>query len=979
MTDTDRGFETSGEEAAPVAAAHGGWLVAFAASSTGEDWGKFMNVHKPVLTTCRNVSASRAVGQSPRSRRWSWAATTMALALFTGLLMLLPARPAEAAVDKQPLIVALCHGNNQTWPQNFDQSHFEHMFTETGGSETVADYWRDISHGRFSLQGSRVLDVQLDVPRDAIGDRDDNDFKKCRDGVNDQYSVDWDKFSGPVVIKPHTEGRTVNAIDKDDTEVQVRAEGPSVMDDWPSPPFTLVLTKTGTLWRNAQQNIENVKVTAVSKDHDTGIATFTIEREKAGYRQRDKPIPPAKSWDADTIVKDITDTYGSKNRAVASADTDPSIITHELGHFLGFSHSRRLSTANSPYGDCFDVMSTLTCPSSHYFKVPFKYPGGELDQWNGPGMTSVFLDLKDWIAADDRTEFAPTDCRQETYSMRALGLGGSEPQQIRVPVSVEIRDGVMSEYLTVELRSQQFTWDQGIPRDAFVLHLKGDDGLSYLVDDAEAGRRRGMDAGDYYVFDAGTSDPDDDRFFFVNGIDDQNGTGQITLASCPFTSELTYGGPTTFTYHTFADVSATFELETGAAAPGGVVTFALADSDCSDRIPFTDQEEGTGAAVCDLDIDMKPGAYTLTARWEGIDDVFAPAEDTVEVTVDKRGTELTVDQPVDTTYHDPVTLRATLEEEFDEDDSNPGYHPVSGRVVELSIGSGTTAQSCTATTNSTGSVECTIDSVEQRPDGSVAVNAEFAGDDYYRPSADADTFAVLKRPTELTVAAPSFAANAGSVELTGTLVEAGTPLADGGTPITGRSVVLTLGEDPDAQSCVTLTDSSGEASCEIDPVDQQLGPQAISAAFAGDDYYLPSADDDELIIFEWTGGGHFVVGDGSAVEDATVTFWSSEWHHENTVSGGPAPASFKGFASRPSGPTDCATTTSWRSSGGNSADAPDEVPEYTAMLVTDSVERNGRGIVGSSVSIAIVRVDSGYQSEPGHSSTATVLGFLCTD
>lgn len=54
------------------------------------------------------------------------------------------------------------------------------------------------------------------------------------------------------------------------------------------------------------------------------------------------------------------------------------------------------------------------------------------------------------------------------------------------------------------------------------------------------------------------------------------------------------------------------------------------------------------------------------------------------------------------------------------------------------------------------------------------------------------------------------------------------------------------------------------------------------------------------------------------------------------------------------------------------------VPEYTAMLVTDSVDKHGRQIVGSTTSIAIVRVDPGYQSDPGHPGTATVLGFLCS-
>lgn len=478
-----------------------------------------------------NACSSRVAGELGG---WAWGSPSRLaaaiVALVAGLLVPVQAGLADAATETQPIVVALCHGNNQSWPQNFDKSHFDYMFTETSGSETIADYWRDVSHGHFSIAGTQVLDVQLDVNRDAIGDRDQNDFDKCRNGVNDNYNIDWDKYAGPVVIKPHTEGRTVNAIDKDDTTLQVRAEGPSVMADWPSAPFTLVLTKTGSLWRNKETDIENVKVTAVALDDpEPGVATFTIERQQLGYRQHDSSdvAPPAKAWPADTIIKDITDTYGWKNRtAVVNADAHPSVINQELGHLFGFAHSRRLSTATKGYGDCFDVMSTLTCPS-HYFKVPFDYPGGVYDQWNGPGMTSVYLDLKGWIDSADRTEFAlaPSSCQQQTYSMRALGLGGSGLRQVRVPVDTNIHSGVDSEYLTVELRSQQFTWDQGIPHDAFVLHLKGDDDIAYLVDDSGAGGRRGMEAGDLYVFDGKNAY----WYVLVNSIDEQDGTGQITV------------------------------------------------------------------------------------------------------------------------------------------------------------------------------------------------------------------------------------------------------------------------------------------------------------------------------------------------------------------------------------------------------------------------------------------------------------------
>lgn len=893
----------------------------------------------------------------------------LAVVLIAGLLTLIPPPPAGAAVETKPLIVALCHGNNQSWPQNLNQAHFEDQFSETAGSETIADYWRDISDGQFSIEGTRVVDVQLDVPRDAIGDRDQNDFGQCRDGLNAQYDIDWDVYAGPVVIKPQTQGRTVSTIDDDDTQVQVRADGPSVMDDWPSAPFTLVLTKTGTLWQDAEVNIENVTVTSVTKDDSTGIATFTIVREQGGYRQSTKPIPSAKAWPANTIVKDISDAYGSRNStAVVSSHEDPSVTNQELGHFFGFDHSRKLSTATSAYGDCFDVMSTLAC-TSHYFPVPFAYPGGTYDQWNGPGMTSIFLDLKGWIPASDRAEFAPTDCRQQTYTMRALGVDGSALQQIRVPVSMEIQDGVTSEYLTVELRSQQFHWDQGIPRDAFVLHLKGDDDLSYLVDAFGAGGTNGMKLRDRYVFDARTTETDDDRYFFVNSIDEATGTGQITVASCPITTEVTYTGPTSFTYDTEVGVGATFALTNGVAGPGGPIDFEMGGSTCWANLPLGDPTVIPAEADCDLDIDMVPGTYTLTARWDSTSAAFAPSEDTATVTVARRGTTLQVDTPPETAYHDPVELSATLAELPHADDASPDGSVV-GRDVRLEIGDAASVQTCEATTATDGSATCTIDSVEQVPASGIAVTATFSGDDYFTPSSATSSFDVVKRATELIIDAPDFTADGGPVTLTGTLVE------DDGGPIDGRLLFLSLGEAPDAQWCVATTNTSGDASCEITNVDQSLGPVSIHGSFAGDPYYLSSSDVDELVVFAWTRGGNFVIGDGSASDGAAVTFWSSEWYLENATSAGRAPDAFKGFAD---GPSSAQCGTGWTSSGGASANVPDDVPEYTAMLVTGSVVKHGRNISGDTRAIAIVQVEPGFQGAAGHAATATVVGMLCSD
>ena len=59
--------------------------------------------------------------------------------------------------------------------------------------------------------------------------------------------------------------------------------------------------------------------------------------------------------------------------------------------------------------------------------------------------------------------------------------------------------------------------------------------------------------------------------------------------------------------------------------------------------------------------------------------------------------------------------------------------PLGGRAVLMTLGSGSTAQSCTGTTNAAGIASCTIANVNQTA-GSVPITVSFAGDAYYRPA-----------------------------------------------------------------------------------------------------------------------------------------------------------------------------------------------------------------------------------------------------
>lgn len=118
--------------------------------------------------------------------------------------------------------------------------------------------------------------------------------------------------------------------------------------------------------------------------------------------------------------------------------------------------------------------------------------------------------------------------------------------------------------------------------------------------------------------------------------------------------------------------------------------------------------------------------------------------------------------------------------------------------------------------------------------------------------------------------------------------------------------------------------------------------------------------------------GMFVIGDGNAVVGSTVTFWGAQWWKLNSLTGGSAPPSFKGFAL--SVAPDCGGFTT---APGNSAPPPAGPLSGTIeVLVTDSVQKTGNTISGTVTEMAMVRVDPGYDADPGHAGTGTVMSLV---
>jgi hypothetical protein len=119
----------------------------------------------------------------------------------------------------------------------------------------------------------------------------------------------------------------------------------------------------------------------------------------------------------------------------------------------------------------------------------------------------------------------------------------------------------------------------------------------------------------------------------------------------------------------------------------------------------------------------------------------------------------------------------------------------------------------------------------------------------------------------------------------------------------------------------------------------------------------------------------FVIGDGNAAPGSAVEFWGAQWWSLNTVGGGPAPASFKGFATTVTLTGPCSGT--FTTGPGNSSAPPPAVGPAIPVLVASDVTQSGAVISGTFGDIVAVQTNPGYGPSPGQAGTGSVLGSVC--
>jgi hypothetical protein len=131
-----------------------------------------------------------------------------------------------------------------------------------------------------------------------------------------------------------------------------------------------------------------------------------------------------------------------------------------------------------------------------------------------------------------------------------------------------------------------------------------------------------------------------------------------------------------------------------------------------------------------------------------------------------------------------------------------------------------------------------------------------------------------------------------------------------------------------------------------------------------------------VLIFAGVAGGNFVIGDQNAGIGTNVTFWGAQWSKLNDLSGGAAPAAFKGFENDPGGLPACRTA--WSTGPGGSPPPPNgPLPAFMAVIVSSSVSKSGSTISGDTVHVVIVQTNAGYAPNPGHAGGGTVVATVC--
>jgi len=199
--------------------------------------------------------------------------------------------------------------------------------------------------------------------------------------------------------------------------------------------------------------------------------------------------------------------------------------------------------------------------------------------------------------------------------------------------------------------------------------------------------------------------------------------------------------------------------------------------------------------------------------------------------------------------------------------------------------------------------------------------------------------------------------------------------ANAGAPTSDFTATINWG-DGSPTSTGTVTGSGGSYSIAGSHSYSSTGYYNITTAVTDDGGSTSTTSSCKVLVFAFAPGrGAFVIGDGNSANGTAVTFWGAQWWKLNTLSGGAAPAAFKGYALNPAVPS-CGTN--WSTDPGNSAPPPaGPLPAYMGVIVSSKTSMSGSQISGDTLHIVVVQTNTGYKPNPGHAGTGTVIAQVC--
>ena len=609
-------------------------------------------------------------------------------------------------------------------------------------------------------------------------------------------------------------------------------------------------------------------------------------------------------------------------------------ILHESGHLFRFNHSRTLSqqTNQDDYGDQWDVMSCLGCFGTTTTFGRNNDTGARAGCQRRPdGHRRVGGGRPQADRLRQRSS-----CNQRTVQLAALNhpeASGYLDAQIPASIFIQkIGTSTTTDHYSLELREKS-GWDAGIPQHAVLVHLHGQDNYSYLVDQSglagtyyTANFSNDMAAGDAYV------DAPRKAYVAVNSISGATHQATLTIGACKIDTRQR-GRPRErrLRRHRDADRRPQGQRQQrpdprpDRRADAGHAELQRPDGHGRARHVPDHAEPALRLLHADRVLRDGPGVQQLE-RFGGLHD-------------QQGGHPARLHGATTSDYHDAFTASAKLTEPDG---------PVAGKTVKFELGTGDT---CSATTNGTGDASCSI--VPRQAAGASTIKASFvrrrrlqaeqrqqAVHDHARADDDG-----LHRPDRRPA---------------GRLGRDAQGPAARGRRHADRRADLTL--KVGSQSCTGTTASDGVATCKV-TFTGALGSASLSAAFAGDAFYLPSSDTAKTAtVFSFPSRGAFVLGDrtvATATAATTVTWWADTWAGLNSLTGGGAPSSFKGFAGTAPLPTStppAACGGNWTTGPGASPPPTSGVPSYMGVLVAGSVTKSGSTIFGNTRKIVVVKV-----------------------